>query len=159
MIKLRDILNEVGEGTATPYKFKYMPLKGDSVRNKLRHAYRFITDSRLQYEVNVFKIIPRYTENTTLTVMFSVVGGKYEDITNKGEQYKIMATVIDIIKADIELLAKEGNPPVKMIEFTPEKADATDNRRAKFYKAYIQKQLPNAHVDSYNFGEYYRITL
>ena len=91
--------------------------------------------------------------------MFSVVGGSYGDITNKGEQYKIMATVIAIIKADIELLAKEGNPPVKMIEFTPEKADATDNRRAKFYKAYIQQQLPNAHVDSYNFGEYYRITL
>jgi hypothetical protein len=70
-----------------------------------------------------------------------------------------MATVIAIMKADVEFLAKEGNPPVKVIEFSPEKSDETDNRRAKFYKAYIQKQLPNAQVDSYNNYADYRITL
>ena len=70
-----------------------------------------------------------------------------------------MATVIAIIKANIEFLDKNGNPPVKVIEIAPEKSDDNDNRRAKFYKAYIQKQLPNAHVDSYNNHGEYRITL
>lgn len=57
MIKLRSILKEIGEGTATPYKFKYIPLKGSSVRNQDRRAYRFTTDSKLEYEVDLFKTI------------------------------------------------------------------------------------------------------
>lgn len=155
MIKLRDILKEIGEGTATPYKFKYIPLKGDSDR----HRYRFTTDSKLEYHVDLFNKLDREDRYTILTVMFNVMGGlDYSQITNRGEQYKIMATVINIIKADIELIAKEGYPTVKKVEFTPEKNNDNDTRRASLYKAYIQKQVPNAHVDTVPSGEI-RITM
>ena len=152
MIKLKNILSEIGEGTATPYKFKFIPLK-KVFSNRDRHSYRFTTDSKLEYEVDLFKTIASENRFTKLIVMFNVVGGSYSDVTNKGEQFKIMATVIAIIKADMDLIVSEGNPEVKVIEFTPEKSDETDDRRANFYKAYIRKQLPNALVD-YSHGEY-----
>ena len=154
MIKLKDILKEVGEGTATPYKFKF---KNSAFQGKERN-YTFTTDSNLEYEVSL-SIVYQDDAKTNLYVAFKTATGYYSDVTNKGEQFKIMATVIAIMKADVEFLAKEGNPPVKVIEFSPEKSDETDNRRAKFYKAYIQKQLPNAQVDSYNNYADYRITL
>jgi len=147
MIKLKDILTEVGEGTATPYKFKF---KKSTFGGKER-SYAFTTDSSLEYEASLTSL------KTNLYVSFKTVTGDYSDVTNKGEQFKIMATVIAIIKADIEFLAKEGNPPVKVIKFAPEKSDDNDNRRANFYKAYIQKQLPNARVD-YK-GGVYQVTL
>jgi len=156
MIKLKDILTEVGEGTATPYKFKF---KKSTFGGKER-SYAFTTDSSLEYEASLTSLMS--TKNftslkTNLYVSFKTVTGDYSDVTNKGEQFKIMATVIAIIKADIEFLAKEGNPPVKVIKFAPEKSDDNDNRRANFYKAYIQKQLPNARVD-YK-GGVYQVTL
>ena len=151
MIKLKDILNEVGEGTATPYKFKFKKSTfGRTVLHKER-SYAFTTDSNLEYEVSLTSL------KTDLYVSFKTVTGDYSDVTNKGEQFKIMATVIAIIKADIEFLAKEEDPPVKVIKFAPEKADDNDDRRANFYKAYIQKQLPNARVD-YKGGAY-QVTL
>ena len=156
MIKLRDILKEVGEGTATPYKFKYTPRLFQDERKHIR-TYKFTTESNLEYIVILAVNTASEDRYITISVMFKVDDGDFSDVTNKGEQFKIMATVIAIIKSAIELLKEEGKPPVKVIEFVPEKSDEADNRRANLYKAYIQKQLPNAHVD-YTHGEY-RITL
>lgn len=156
MIKLRNILKEIGEGTATPYKFKYTPRLFQDERKHIR-TFTFTTDSELNYIVILSINTASEDRYITISVMFKTEDGDFSDVTNKGEQFKIMATVIAIIKKAIELLEEEGKPPVKIIEFAPEKNDESDNRRANLYKAYIQKQLPNAHVD-YIHGEY-RITL
>jgi hypothetical protein len=156
MIKLRDILKEVGEGTATPYKFKYTPRLFQDERKHIR-TYKFTTESNLEYIVILAVNTASEDRYISLSVMFKTEEGDFQDITNKGEQFKIMATVIAIIKDCITKIAEEGKPEVKVIEFVPEKSDDNDTRRANLYKAYIQKQLPNAQVD-YRYGEY-RITL
>jgi len=156
MIKLKDILTEVGEGTATPYKFKYTPRLFQDERKHIR-TYNFTTESNLEYIVILAVNTASEDRYISLSVMFKTEEGDFQDVTNKGEQFKIMATVIAIIKDCIAKIAEEGKPEVKVIEFVPDKNYEDDARRANLYKAYIQKQLPNALVD-YRHGEY-RVTI
>ena len=92
-----------------------------------------------------------------LEVEFKVEGGEFKDITNRGELFNIMITVVNVIKDKIAVIDKEGINDVDVIAFTPEKADATDNRRADIYKMYIKKQMPGATVEERS-GEFF-ITL
>ena len=133
MIKLTDVLNEIGDASAKPYKYKV----ADEIPNE-EIVYEFTTKSKLKYVIN----IAHYEINrnkTRLMVAFKPTTGNYDTITNKGEHFNIMATVVAAVK---EYLAKV--PKATEISFTPSKADENDDRRAKLYKAYVAKQLPGS---------------
>ena len=142
MIKLRDILKEVGEGTAKPYKYSVDYEEDKAIR------YKFKTDSKIEYIINIGQYL--VTRNKVrLIVAFKTKTGDYDTITNKGEQFRIMATVVAAVK---EYLAKVPN--AVEISFTPSKETEGDDRRANLYKAYITKQLPGSKIEIFSDGRY-----
>jgi hypothetical protein len=66
-------------------------------------------------------------------------------ITNKGRQFKIISTIMDIIKSFVE------EYPVDLIRFTgSDKEGATTNQRDLLYRAYLNKninKLPGYHAE------------
>lgn len=143
MIKLRDILKEVGEGTATPYKYKITYKDpGEEIQ------YEFTTDSKLKYEISIAHH-PITRNKTRLIIAFKAITGNYDTITNKGEQFKIMSTVVAAVK---EYIAQVPN--AVELSFTPSKETEGDDRRANLYKAYIAKQLPGSKIEIFSDGRY-----
>ena len=61
-----------------------------------------------------------------------------ENETNKGELFRVMATIVAITK---EILKERKN--IKTLTFSGAKKDEDDNRRNKLYMAYIKKHIPN----------------
>jgi hypothetical protein len=119
MIKLIYILKEIGDANSQSYEYSY---DGSNYR-----AY-FTTEYDTQYKV-IFK-----TTNNRMEISFGVIYNSdddpdYEVITNKGNIYRIMGTIIDIINRAIS----EFNP--NEIKFD------SDNRRIKLYKNYMEKNL------------------
>ncbi len=143
MIKLKDILKEIGEASLKPYKYKMAyEDPGEEIH------YEFITDSKLKYEISIaHKDISR--SKTRLMIAFKPTDGSYDTITNTGEHFKIMATVVAAVK---EYLSKV--PKAVEISFTPSKETEDDDRRANLYKAYIAKQLPGSKIDIFSDGRY-----
>ena len=146
MIKLTEILKEIGEASIKPYKFKISkdtrPDDGTFV------AYTFITDSRLEYELGILEY-KLSSKKMRLIVAFKPITGTYDTLTNRNEQFRIMATVVAVIKTHITTV-----PNVTEISFTPSKADEGDERRVSLYKAYIKKQIPGAKIHIYSDGRY-----
>ena len=67
--------------------------------------------------------------------------------TNKGDQFRILATVVDVMVDFVKDFNKDGPTGIIVNEFyIAPKADnedisKMDSRRARFYQAYIKKQL------------------
>ena len=156
MIRLIDLLKEIGEGTAKPYDYKLVAdVSNDAI------YYTFTTDPNPEktflgspapgtdYEVQLrfWDLEKNKRSSTNLDVAFSTHGGEYEEETNDNMQYRIMATVVAIVK---EALSKHQE--ITTLSFTPAKADKMDVRRARFYKAYVQKQMPNSTVTELKGG-------
>ncbi len=137
---LEEVITEIGDSSAGTY-----PTKEKATSRGTN--YRFNTDYKdpktgkldsTPYEVQIVKWGPN------IWVQFGILSSKKAkpgDIdvkveTNKGEVYKVMATVADCVKKE---LAK--NPKIKEIYFEPSKKDDKDLRRFKLYMAYFEKQL------------------
>ena len=154
MIKLRDILKEVGEGTATPYKWKKASTKEDTV------FFTFTTDQATSYKVALgnyvyedfhendkeypaievsFGIVPK---NMSINIMFNA-----SIVSNKGEMYRVMSTIVDIIKDYIK-----RNDNIKAIIYEPIKKEGEKGfKRNDLYMAFIKKQIPTAKFED-NYG-------
>jgi len=166
MIKLTDILREVGETTATSYSrtksnMAVMPLPsrtdGDSnpppKPNKWIDQYSFKTDIGTQYKAYVEKVKPEGEDYLTYEVSFKATSpvGKpgandfYKEVNDPKNMYRVMATVLAAVK---ESMAedKENGEQVKSIKIEPTKNSPNDERRKKFYKAIIQKNMPYGSV-------------
>ena len=166
MIKLIDILNEIGDSSAQKYDWRF---KGKHVTSDVINLdYEFKTDSDIQYFV---KLTVRESPSTSsafeMMVAFGVgksiikkaFGDKkpFAQVVNKGELYRVMATVIDIVKDGIEKMAQDDYP-VKIILFKPEQEKETatgfkvTDQRAKLYMAYIKQNMDMVHSVSQNKG-------
>jgi hypothetical protein len=145
-IKVKTGINEIGDASAKPYKYTVDFEETEPGYEEIQ--YEFTTDSKLKYEISIAHYdISR--NKTRLIVAFKSIDGSYETITNKGEQFRIMATVVAAVK---EYLAKV--PEAIEISFTPSKETEGDDRRANLYKAYITKQLPGSKINIYSDGRY-----
>ena len=95
-----ELINEIGDAGAKPYKWRRMDRRYDTY-------YIFTTDSGLEYQV-----MTELGSEETLTVEYGVEvttkqGNKsidYELVTNRGELFRIMATVVDIVQEFINNL-------------------------------------------------------
>ena len=68
-------------------------------------------------------------------------GVSYNVETNKGEVFRVMATIVDITK---RILKKRKN--IKTLTFTgskTKKGSKDDQRRNNLYMAYIRRHIPN----------------
>ena len=135
-------LKEVGEATAKPYKWENTFNKEDY------KAYVFKTDSGLNYQLNI-KLLKGDEELETARIEFGIVDGDYftdyDETPSRGEVYKVMATVVDILKDFVK-----KNKGVKYLHFTTNKVGPGETKRLGLYKQYIQKHLPNAEIETKN---------
>lgn len=171
MIKLKDILYEIGDASARPFPYKQTygksaeEWKGSDNNIVL---YEFKTTKGANYQVS-FDIDPLWMkENSIYVEVDFTVDGSMDD-TNLGEQYQVMSTITAIVLEFIEEWQKRWY--ISRIDMSPIKStdggddddssddivDPTDSRRGKLYLAYIRKQLPKlskpyqVRVHSYEF--------
>lgn len=146
MIKLGDILKEIGE-TTEPYPFTVTSsiTRGQSVIRE----YSFENKNQDTIEVSIFVRLKQIMhidgtqyEGPQLEVLFSTLGAsndedeKYKEMTGSGDALKVISTVVACIKdAAEEVLGSVDK--VLSITF---KGD--DSKRFNVYLKYAQKQLP-----------------
>ena len=148
MIKLRSILKEIGEATTNPYKWKKASTKEDTV------FFTFTTDQGTSYKVALENYVYEdfhedNKEYPAIEVSFGIKEkGAYSTttVTNKGEMYRVMSTVVDIIKDYLK-----RNDIIKAIIYEPLKKEGEKGfKRNDLYMAFIKKQIPTARFeDSY----------
>lgn len=161
---LESVLKEVGESTAKPYDYKLVysardygfPEDDDEV------VYEFETDEGIKYAVKIYKAVDDQV------VQYDATFGIYDNFgdvdytstsknTTTGDLYRVMATVVEVVKKEIEKDLEEFKKPIKIVikptkEKNPEgKEIESDTRRTNLYMAYIKKQMPQdskVYVDS-----------
>tara|TARA_Y100000593_G_scaffold86100_1_gene164195 strand:- start:607 stop:1077 length:471 start_codon:yes stop_codon:yes gene_type:complete len=135
-------INEIGDAGAKPYKWEY--------EGRSKEYSSFTTDSGLKYLVQM-EAEEDYTkdgEYQVLRIEYGVedqkdYGVDYNKVTNRGEMFRVMATVTQIAKEVIK-----ENPAIKAIEFSGSKNKGmNDQRRNNFYMAYIKKHLKVKDID------------
>lgn len=106
-----------------------------------QYTYRFYTDSSLNYQVEFVPITSSWYE-----VQFNVVGNSVTEVTNRGEVFRILSTVIHLIKETVSKLNKE-TVQVQKISFQPTSKGKYDTenvgkrQRFKLYKLFIENSL------------------
>jgi hypothetical protein len=151
MIKLTEILQEIGDASAlkVPYRLKYKYENPENFTVKYA-TYQFDIDD-VTYTVIIsedpisYNLKSKKSKVSKIDVSFVADDGpEMMKDTNLNVQYKVMATLVSILKEYIE-----NNPIVVQIEYSPIKTNKKDkggraeSRRELFYKQYIQKSLPN----------------
>ena len=137
---LKEIISEIGDGGSKPYNYKLTRTVGDYFR-----LYEFVTDLGTHYEVT-FEIEEDFSKDEPwefMNIEFGVDekdggGVSYKVETNRGEVFRVMATIVDITK---KILKERKN--IKTLTFSGAKKDEGDNRRNNLYMAYIRKHVPN----------------
>jgi hypothetical protein len=134
-------LNEVGEANLKPYKWKEVDADGYWVYT------RFVTDSETQYDVDLKStnyIDDNLKNLRTIEIEFSAklkgaASGSAKIVVNKGELYRVMATVADIVKKYIK------KSKAQAIIYSPSKKSNEENfgvQRDNLYKTFISKAFP-----------------
>ncbi len=133
----KENVNEVGDASADAYKWK--PAGHGTYSNE----FTFTTDSGLIYSVNFWDV-----GDDTIEVSFVAEEpgatyfdrAEYSTVTNRGELFKVMATVAVIV-----LYYLQSNPEYKYLTYEPSKTTGKDdNRRDKLYRAYMKKMIPGS---------------
>lgn len=139
---LNEVITEIGDASARPYDWETWSGYEDY------KEYGFETDSGLRYQLEI-SVSEGDKERDSAIVAFGILGDDdesgyfvdYEAVPTKGELYRVMATVVDIIKDFIK-----KNKQIKYIYFTTNK-QGDQSSRLKLYTKYIQSQIPNAKID------------
>jgi len=133
---MKDIQNEIGDASLQPYPFtsKQMTWMGE-----WRILFDFTTDKDIEYTAALFENYPPDKKEYEFT--FYPKGGNFKDIVNKGELFKVMSTIVAILKDGINQLNDRGG--WNKIKFSPSKSFKGDERRANLYQSYIAKNLPS----------------
>ena len=164
MIKLKNILLEIGEGSAKPYKWKAdHKTKMAFGMDVTDYEYVWETDSGLKYVLSIETVpvegqgywIANFGPFEMGDAIYDLSGRQirpsqkqpdYETETNRGELFNIMATIVDAFK-DFMKEAEKSEWGLKVIEYEGAKAEgAKSNQRNKLYAAYIKKHLPGATI-------------
>jgi hypothetical protein len=135
-------VNEVGEANLQPYKWK-------EVDRESYYVYiRFVTDSETQYDVDIKSTIffpaGQMESLPALEIEFSAKpkgaeGSSAKIVVNKGEMYRVMATIVDIIKKYLK------KSKAQAIIYSPSKKSSEENfgaQRDNLYRAFISKAIP-----------------
>lgn len=159
-MKLIQLIQEIGDASSKPFKWRKWS------ENEYYSKYVFRADSDISYSVTI------ENDNTTyggkaIVVEFSADHDKLSQLnkdksekfmTNKGEQYRILNTVMEIVKDAIKSRNKGlFKKPVKYLVFTPmvrsgkdDWLDPMKNARTKLYLAFVKQAFPNSTVEDRN---------
>lgn len=131
-----------------PIEFPAIPSAG---------VYYFNTDNNIRYEVRFGR---KETDLLSVSIVFGVLNEEYEGeeyvITNKGEVFNVMLTIVEIVN-----IFKDRHPNIRLYEFTgePAKDETIDlpTKRIKLFRRYIPMMFDN-NWDIYTKGSYVKIT-
>jgi hypothetical protein len=106
-------------------------------------VYSFTTESKVVYEVRFGR---KQNNILNATIVFGVTNDEYDgeeySLTNKGEVYKVMATIVEIVK-----LYRKEHPNINLFEYTGEQSDKEKiknrNVRLALYNRYIRRVFDN----------------
>jgi len=106
-------------------------------------VYSFITDSGVNYEVRFGR---KQKNILNATIVFGVTNEEYEGeeyiVTNKGEVYKVMATIVEVVRK-----YKKEHPNINLFEYTGEQSEVEKSKnrnvRLALYSRYIRKVFDN----------------
>jgi hypothetical protein len=146
---LDEVMSEIGDTTNVD---TYMYSKTPELETYDEEVYKmeFTTESDINYVVIISKIDINEDNIWRMDIEFGVEneseGGfppsyDYTSVVNKGEMYKVMATVVKAVKKEIEDSTNKGQNIVT-VRIEPSKNFENDSRRANLYMAYIQKNMP-----------------
>ena len=137
---------EVGEANLKPYKWKEVDVDGWVT------YVEFTTESETEYSVDI-ATVPYFDNDLNnykaLEIEFlakpkDAQGSSAKIIVNKGELYRVMATITDIVK----YYAKKFK--AKAISYSPsKKSDEEDfgSQRDNLYRAFISKTIPGVRFE------------
>jgi len=112
-------------------------------------TYYFVTDSKLTYQVTFGKKKNNYLGNI---VNFSIISDDYEDEyseTNRGEVFRIIATMIQILS-----LYHEAHPYSNSYEFSGEYKDAEDIALVSIRtRLYLRTILQVVNLEHWNLNQ------
>jgi hypothetical protein len=160
MIKLLDILQEIGDATS-PVPYTKTSEKEDKYETKVKYEFKIEEDT---YIVSLFvsdidTSLPSKQDQPKgskgMAVMFGIKTERNTETgdtarTNRGVQYKVMSTVTKIIKD-----YADKHPNLVEISYEPVKKSKEDQARQKLYKAYVTKALPNWKYREDDYGYVY----
>jgi len=120
--------------SVSPYEIEFPVIKSGS-------TYKFETDSEIEYEVR----FARKKNNLLHTsIAFGVLNDEFEGeeygLTNRGEAYRVMTTIVVIVKAYMV-----QHPNVKIYEFVGEPTAAEHDefpaKRLNLYNRYLRQMF------------------
>jgi hypothetical protein len=135
-------LNEIGEANLKPYKWEEVDVEGYFVYT------RFTTDNETQYDVDIKSTVyypPGQMDSVpALEIEFSAKpkgaeGSSAKIVVNKGEMYRVMSTIVDIVKKYVKKSRAEA------IIYSPSKKSDEETfgtQRDNLYRAFISKAFP-----------------
>jgi hypothetical protein len=151
MIKLIDLLKEIGDASMQPADFWQEEYTEAGDYAVIEYGFKVGPEPDNQYMVTVDiepvgDDVPE--EGNTLEVDFKGPSGM--NAVNKGYQYKVMSTVVAILRKVVEERKKKGKE-ITNITYTPIKRgnDEIDTGRESLYRAYVRKQLPDWNYSKY----------
>lgn len=143
-----ELICEIGEAAVRGYDANFSKLANIT-------QYLFSTESNLDYAVTMYLI-----DKTNFSIDFEVLtesGADSTAVTNRGELFRVMSTVIECIYHYIKTNVNEGHAELPIsFTFDPVKKDeeqekpATKTQRGKLYLAFVRKLIPSAHVSSFD---------
>jgi hypothetical protein len=138
------VVTEVGEANLKPYKWQEVDREGYSI------YIRFETESETTYSVDLST--DKYKDTPVFLVEFSAKtkehqGSSSRVVVNKGEMYRVMSTLTDIIKTYLKKFKK-----VKGIVYYPSKKGNEEfgTQRDNLYRAFITKAIPGIKFEPVN---------
>ena len=154
------LMNEIGDGGLPPYKWTFLSTSENTYSET--RLYTFSEPSGVTYDVKLEIIwwLDYYgtTVEDVLSIDFSIQYGEGQmehlpyDSTNRGNQYRVMSTIVDIAK---NLIAKKD---IDYIYWGTSNAKTSNlgggsGQRNKLYTAYLLKYFPNARVINKEVGD------
>ena len=138
MISLKSLLFEIGDSSAEKYPWKLIKSsKGGTTRYEFETSAG-LYDVQFAYYKNPIGDSKKVIDGPSYDWYFGV-DDNYSVVTNKGEIFKIMATVMEILRHFISNIMAER---VKYITFHGSKKDSEGkgaSKRTNFYLNYIKQ--------------------
>jgi hypothetical protein len=151
---LKEVMSEIGDASKKPYG----PI--DTITDdEAERQYGFETESGTIYQVTIETIDdgPEMGRPVRAVVKFATIEDdgdiSYDAQTGENDIYRIMATIVSIVKKDLK------SNPAEAIVFSPSKRegdkdqDPMSNVRTQLYSRYIKAQFPNAEVSKTMHGD------
>jgi len=142
-------INEVGEANLEPYKWTEVDSSGRVT------SIEFTTPSETKYEVDLTHIEIDDPEDEDMSMEAMDIeflakpkgaeGSSSKIVVNKGELYRVMSTITNIIKHYL----RQYRGDIKAILYSPSKKSSEEdfsNQRDNLYKAFILKVFPDAKI-------------